>query len=192
MSKFVLLAMSTASILLAATPALAASDYYLKLGGVQGESTKQAAAGTIEVSSFSWGASDSSAARAGTGGGAGKVAVQDLSATSVASPRDAASGLPTGKRTHKPVAVTTDGQAAAGASDAPEAPTQTVSVVIPGTSSSTTQALDRACATGEHIKNAELGGKGARYQMTDVVVSSCSVSGNARKYEFRGHITLLR
>lgn len=186
------LAMSVASVLLAA-PALAASDYYLKLGSVKGESTERAAGGAIEVSSFSWGASNSGSARTGSGGGAGKASTQDLSATTVVSPRDAASGLATGKRQHKPVAAaTTDGQAASGTPVSADASVQSVSVVIPAASSSATQALDRACATGEHIKNAELGGRGQRYQMTDVVVSSCAVVGNERKYEFRGHVTVLK
>jgi hypothetical protein len=63
-----------------------------------------------EVMSWSWGASNSgaftgsSSASAGksSGGGAGKVSVQDLSVTK----RDAASGLPTGKRQHKPFKTT--------------------------------------------------------------------------------------
>ncbi len=67
----------------------------------------------------------------GSGGGAGKVSVQDLSMTKkqaqggalpggavvsagVVSPRDAASGLPTGKRMHKPVVCLVDWDLAKG------------------------------------------------------------------------------
>lgn len=196
MDKRNFLAMTAVSALLAASPVLAASDYYLKLGGVKGESTERAAASSIEVSSFSWGLSQGSSARAGSGAGAGKASMSDLSATAVVSPRDPASGQATGKRTHKPVAApTTDGQASSSGADVADSSVKSVKVVIPGASSASTQALDRACATGEHIKSAELGGKGGRgerYQMTDVVVSSCDVTGNARHYELKGHVTLIK
>lgn len=55
-----------------------ASDYLLELDGVKGESQDKKHAGTIEIESFSWGATNSGAHAGGTGGGAGKVSFQDI------------------------------------------------------------------------------------------------------------------
>ena len=56
-----------------------AVDYYLKLDGVQGESTAEGHKDEIQLLSFSWGASNVSSV-AGTGGsGAGKVDLSDFS-----------------------------------------------------------------------------------------------------------------
>ena len=57
----------------------AAVDYFLKIEGVEGESKDNKHKGEINVESWSWG---------------------------IMSPRDAASGLPTGKRQHKPFVIT--------------------------------------------------------------------------------------
>jgi type VI protein secretion system component Hcp len=157
--------------------AFAASNMYLKIEGVDGESASRAASSSIEVSSFSFGASNAGSMAAGSGGGAGKASMSDLSVTRAVSPRDAASGLPTGKRMHKPMAASE---------------LQSVSVVLPPAESSTTQALDRACASGKHIAKAELGRQGQVYTLSDVVVSSCTASSSERRYEFRGHVTLMK
>jgi type VI secretion system secreted protein Hcp len=66
-----------------------AYDAFLKLDGIDGEVTDQTHAAWIELSSFSWGASNSSSNASGGGGGAGKVSFQDLHCegqTSKASP----------------------------------------------------------------------------------------------------------
>jgi type VI secretion system secreted protein Hcp len=56
-----------------------AVDYFLKLDGIQGESTATGHTNEIQILSFSWGASNVSSV-AGTGGsGAGKVDLSDLS-----------------------------------------------------------------------------------------------------------------
>jgi type VI secretion system secreted protein Hcp len=55
-----------------------ASDYLLEIDGIKGESTDKKFPGTIEVESFSWGASNAGSHGAGSGGGAGKVSMQDL------------------------------------------------------------------------------------------------------------------
>jgi hypothetical protein len=57
----------------------------------------------VEVSSWSWGASNSGTFAKGSGGGSGKANVQDLSMTK--SSRDIATGQATGKRQHKPVTM---------------------------------------------------------------------------------------
>ena len=79
---------AVSSLLMAASPAFAASDYLLQLDPVKGESMETAAPQNIEVESFSWGASNPSSAATGSGAGAGKVNVQDLSVMKAA-PRDA-------------------------------------------------------------------------------------------------------
>ncbi|MDP2604624.1 MAG: type VI secretion system tube protein Hcp [Deltaproteobacteria bacterium] len=55
---------------------MAAVDYYLKIDGIEGEST--ARKGEIDVESWSWGESQSGTHVGGGGGGAGKVAMQDF------------------------------------------------------------------------------------------------------------------
>ena len=66
-----------------------AYDAFLKIDGIDGEVTDQTHAAWIELSSFSWGASNSGSQASGGGGGAGKVSFQDLHCeghTSKASP----------------------------------------------------------------------------------------------------------
>lgn len=57
---------------------MAAVDYFLKIDGVDGESTDSKHKGEIELESFSWGASQSGTKGAGTGLASGKVSVQDF------------------------------------------------------------------------------------------------------------------
>jgi type VI secretion system secreted protein Hcp len=58
-----------------------AVDMFMKINGVDGESTDAKRKGDIEVLAWSWGMSQSGTMHAGTGGGSGKVSVQDLSFT---------------------------------------------------------------------------------------------------------------
>jgi type VI secretion system secreted protein Hcp len=70
--------------------AFAASDYFLKIEGVEGESTDDKHKGTIEIDSFSWGVSNAGSMASGGGGGAGKASFQDIHFTmkvSKASPK---------------------------------------------------------------------------------------------------------
>jgi type VI secretion system secreted protein Hcp len=55
-----------------------AVDYYLKIDGVEGESTDDKHKGEIDVESWSWGETQSGTSAAGGGGGAGKVSMQDF------------------------------------------------------------------------------------------------------------------
>jgi type VI secretion system secreted protein Hcp len=66
---------------------MAAVDFYLKLDGIQGESTSAKFDGAIDIESFSWGLSNSGRAIGGAVGvgGAGKVSFQDMHFTSKAS-----------------------------------------------------------------------------------------------------------
>ena len=66
-----------------------AFDAFLKIEGIDGESTDKAHPGEIEISSFSWGVANTGGASSGGGGGAGKAVAQDFhfsSAVSKASP----------------------------------------------------------------------------------------------------------
>jgi len=58
--------------------AFAASDYFLKIEGIDGESSDEKHKGSIEIQSFSWGLSNSGAMAGGGGGGTGKVQFQDF------------------------------------------------------------------------------------------------------------------
>ncbi len=55
-------------------------DYFLKLDGIEGESTDSQHKGWIEIDSFSWGVSNTQSSATG-GGGAGKVSVSDIVVT---------------------------------------------------------------------------------------------------------------
>ena len=57
---------------------MAQVDYFLKLKGIDGESTDHKHKGEIDVESFSWGETNSGSHVTGGGGGAGKVSMQDF------------------------------------------------------------------------------------------------------------------
>jgi type VI secretion system secreted protein Hcp len=58
-----------------------AVDIFLKLGDIEGDSSDAAHAGEIDVLSWSWGMTQSGTMHSGSGGGAGRVDVQDISFT---------------------------------------------------------------------------------------------------------------
>jgi type VI secretion system secreted protein Hcp len=114
-----------------------ASDIFAKIGDIKGESLDSKHRDEIDVMSFSWGASQSGAAAATGGAGAGKVQFQDFHFTS---------------NTNKASPV-----------------------------------LLKACATGEHIKEATITVRKAGerplefliIKMNDVLISSYQVGGGA-------------
>lgn len=57
---------------------MAQADYFLKIDGIDGESVDDKHKGEIEISSFSWGVTQTSTHGAGGGGGAGKASFQDF------------------------------------------------------------------------------------------------------------------
>jgi hypothetical protein len=163
--------------------AVAASDYLLELEGVEGD--VRAGRQTIEVQSFSWGTSNAGTMTAGGGGGAGKVVVRDISLTAAA-PRDASSGLATGR----PSAVAGNADAAAAAAAAAPA-VRDVSVTLPEA------AAKSVCASGKHIAKANLSARGERVELEDVVVTSCTTQAGVSVVSMRGHtksghVTLLK
>lgn len=60
-----------------------ADDYFLRIPGIEGESTDEKHKGEIEVLSWTWGETNPSSAvpGGGGGGGAGRVQMQDLQFT---------------------------------------------------------------------------------------------------------------
>ncbi len=55
-----------------------AADYFLRIDGIEGESTKRGVEKQIEIESFSWSAAQTGFHGTGTGGGTAKVDVQDF------------------------------------------------------------------------------------------------------------------
>lgn len=172
---------AVSALLMATTPVLAASDYLLQLDTVKGEAAPQ----TIEVQSFSWGVSNSGAVSS-KGGGTGKVSMQDISMTSVQSPRDVSTGMASGKRAAPAAAA--DAQPAA-ATAAPKVGDDASFTVVTAASSADKAG---ACASGTHFPQAVIVARGQRYEFSDVVVTSCSVANGQMKKEFKGHVTLLK
>jgi hypothetical protein len=74
----------------------------------------------------------------------------------VTSPRDAASGLPTGKRMHKPLLALAD-----------PLPTGTVTIVV----------ARGACVKGQHIPEVKLTTRKASYDLKDIDVLDCAAVG---------------
>ena len=116
---------------------MAAVDYFLKIDGVEGESTDAKHKAEIDVESWSWGETQAGTFAGGGGGGAGKVSMQDfhfVMKVNKASPK-----------------------------------------------------LMLACATGQHIKKADLvcrraGGEQQEYMkisFADLLVSSYQTGGSA-------------
>lgn len=57
---------------------MAATDFFLKIDGIEGESADEKHKGEIDLEAWSWGASQSGGHAYGGGGGAGKVSMQDF------------------------------------------------------------------------------------------------------------------
>jgi type VI secretion system secreted protein Hcp len=58
-----------------------AVDMFLKISGIDGESTDKSHKGEIDILAWSWGMSQSGTTHMGGGGGSGKVSVQDITLT---------------------------------------------------------------------------------------------------------------
>ena len=168
---------SGVAFLLNAAASYAASDYLLELDGVAGESAT--APSTIELSSFSFGASNPTSV--GSGGlSAGKtVAPRDV-ATGQASGKRVATGDVTGDGHAEVIAASAVGQTVSFSATFRESPTKT-----------STGALAR-CATGQHIAKATLRGPRQTVSLDNVVVTSCPGASGERKHEFTGHVTLIK
>jgi type VI secretion system secreted protein Hcp len=58
-----------------------ATDFFLKMDGIDGESTDEKHKGELEIESWSWGASNSGSMGRGGGGGSGKADFSDITVT---------------------------------------------------------------------------------------------------------------
>jgi hypothetical protein len=175
---------AVSSLLVVTAPALAASDYLLQLDTVKGEAT--AATQSIEVESFSWGTSNAGTAAQSRGGG--KVNVQDISMTKARVPRDASTGMASGKRAAPEAAA--DGQTAVAPPKVGDVASFAVVIRESPTKSSTGKS--GGCATGKHFSNAVLVARGQRYELADVVETSCTVADGQIKKNYTGHVTLMK
>lgn len=147
----------------AATSAAGAADTYLKLGGVQGDSARGKGETTIKVESWSWGESNT-----GTSAGA-RTAVGGAPASgSVVSPRDSASGLPTGKRQHKPMVIT---------KELDKSTPVLMQAGPPPSGSLTLRGVVSGCSPGTYYPSAVLTTRTHRYEFAGVTVASCGSGG---------------
>jgi hypothetical protein len=190
------LAVASALALSAAT-AYAASDYLLEIKGVQGESGASDASQTIELSSWSWGASNPTSVGS-SGMSAGKVSMQDMSvmATQPATAqavRESPTKASTGKTAAQAdAAAGTPAGAAAGPPKVGDMATVTVRYRESPTKASTGKTSQAACTAGEHYKEVVLTGQGRQYVMQDVVVTACAAANGERRKELTGHVTLIK
>ena len=185
-------ALATVLIAFAATSA-AAADAYLKLGEIKGEARGEGYKEQLEIHSWSWGAtSPGSLAPRGEKGGTEdiNIGVGELqeaqppgsaASSNVISPRDAASGLPTGKRQHKPFTITKEVDKGTPAvvekrqhgwvtvSKPLERGAVRVKVKFPWA----------GCAVGDRYPAITLGDGANSYQLQDVTVASCARAAGA-------------
>jgi len=176
----ILLLMVGAPILL--TPsAWAAVDAYIRIPGLDGASKEPAHMNWITVSSVvvqdlngdAQADRESSApsvsevvvSKSASGAGAGKATIGSAtsgagSGKAAVAPRDAASGLATGKRMHKPFTITKE-------------------------IDKSSPLLSEACASGKHFQEVDVDlASGGKYKLTDVMISSdTKSSGGDRPME---------
>lgn len=191
----------SAAALSIAAPALAASDYYLIIDGVDGE-----ASAAVEVQSWSWGATNiGSSGQDGVARERPAVTASQNTQSLRESPshasagREAASGQASGRRSGG-VAVAAgdlDGDRRADLSSlaALDEVSGFTLVMLPGTASR------QMCAQGKHFTHAHLVGPQGVIDFEDLLVSSCSggggmsgmtvaVTGKVKGHT--GHVTLLK
>ncbi len=80
-TSLIVLPLALSSFFLGAIPANAATDIFLKMGDIKGESVVKGHEEEIQALDWNWGMSQSGTTHMGTGGGAGKLRVQDISFT---------------------------------------------------------------------------------------------------------------
>lgn len=165
--------MATAAAMAFAPAAMAATDYFLKIEGVEGESVTE-----VEVLSWSWGVSNAGSMSGSSGSGA------------VASPRDAASGLATGRRQHHPpVTASQNTQSLRGRATVSDlsitrnADMSSLNSVdeIQGfslTFANTSPVLAKVC-NGKHFTTVHLRGRSETFVLENAAVTGCASSSDA-------------
>ncbi len=153
------------ALLAAALPSMAsAAPAYLKLGDIKGETSA-----SIEVESWSWGASKTAAAAPNQNSSrSNHTRVADntasTSSTEPVTSREAGSGLATGKRQHEPIHF---------GSPLPQNGSVTVLTARETGSGMATGKRAPACTQGTHIPTVKLEAKGLAVVLTDVTVDEC-------------------
>lgn len=136
------------------------------------------AGGTIEVQSFSWGlhkagpsqsAGATESGRTGSGGGAGKANMQDLS-----------------------VADATAARSVAVAGEPPAGSQTEVQFVVDPTAGPAAAALVDGCAKGKHFDEVVIVVKGQRRVATDATFFCAPPQGAGKQRELKGHVTLIK
>ena len=154
----ILLLMGGAAISIMGPASLAAVDAYLKIPGIDGESTDAAHRNWIVVSSVTSGDLKSEAAVENTqtigspssGSGAGKVTMGSMKEP--VQPRDAATGMASGKRMHQPFVIMKEVDKAS-------------------------PKLMEAASSGKHFTEVDVDMGGNHYQLYDVMLSVRKAGG---------------
>jgi type VI protein secretion system component Hcp len=178
-SLLVTLVAACGSLLLAG-PASAASDYLLEIDSIKGEAAVNSPSKSIEVSSFSWGMSQASAVRE-----------SPAKASQGSTLRESPTKMSTGKPQQQVSAVSADQSIATADSPATDS-IKTFSLAVAEPGNETAAYLAQMCASGKHIPRAVLTTPNGRYELKEVMVTSCAVSGNQRRHELTGHVTLIK
>lgn len=173
MRSYLVLGAALAATLCVAMQSSEAADASLQVAA------RGAPPSSIEVLSWSWGASNSGSAR---GSGAGRANIQDLSV--MKSAREASSGMATGRQAAPAVTAP-----AAAATPAVGDEANLNLVIADGPAAA---ALVGACASGEHLPSVSLTNAGRLVQLGDAVVTSCTLQGSQRLLGVRGHVTLIK
>ena len=163
-----------ASLLVSGT-AWAGSDYLLRIEDLKdGAATRSPP--TLEVMSFSWGASQS-----------GSLSSGSLGTGRMASPRTGKTGHVTlMKREVAPGAMPSgpaasgvgdvDGDGSADAMAPPSSGPGAITLHMDGSSAQAAARQAGVCAQGKHFPRATLSGKGKTWVLSDVMVSSCAMA----------------
>jgi type VI protein secretion system component Hcp len=152
MTRFLFAAAATALALGVAPAALAASDYLLELDGVDG-----AAPATIDIQSWSWGVSNSTA---GGPGASGRLRESPTKRSSDQSAGRVAAG-------------DLDGDGAAELAAAAEIHSFTLSF------DKSSPQLAHYCAKGAHFPKATLQARAERFELADATIAECTDSSRA-------------
>lgn len=188
---------ATVALALVAAAAGAASDYLLEIDGIDAE-TGASSPQTIEIASWSWGASNPTSVGS-SGLSAGKASAQAPSATETGAPtgdQAAAKGNPSKASwdlaTGKGARTAAPGGAATASPQVGDLATLVVRYRESPTKASTGRRAS-ACADGEHIAQAVLKANGRSYQLSDVVAGACTTGADGlRQRELKGHVTLIK
>ena len=159
---------------LATGAAVAASDYLLTIDSPKGGDAATGGQGSIEIQSYSWGASNPTSVGS-SGMSAGRAKAPDQAQTPVKAPRDISTGQSSGR------------QAAPQVGD-----TRTLMLAVRESPTLVSSPVMSACASGKHLGSVTLTGRGGAIELEDVMVTSCAAGAGMRKFELTGHVTLIK